>query len=188
MLVVERAIITIDAMGCQRDIAQQIIDKKADYVSGLKGNQGTLREDAELFVTEQRTKNFADTTITRAVTIDADNGRIETCTTAVIHDVGWIQERHDWPGLNAIAIAIVESTRETNGVIEKDAALHHLTGHAGASSRPGHSKSLGDREQPALGHGHGVPRRRVQGQNQPRANKFHHHKAYGLQFAPMADE
>jgi predicted transposase YbfD/YdcC len=122
MLVVEGAIITIDAMGCQRAIAQKILDKKADYVFGLKGNQGTLRDDVELFVTEQRTKNFADTTISRAETIDADNGRIETRATTVIHDVDWIRERHGWPGLNAIAI--VESTRETGGVIERDTRFY----------------------------------------------------------------
>jgi len=122
MLVVEGAIITIDAMGCQRAIAQKIIDQKADYVFGLKGNQGSLRDDVDLFVTEQRAKNFADTTISRAETIDADNGRIETRTTTVIHDVDWIQERHDWPGLNAVAI--VESTRETGGVIEKDTRFY----------------------------------------------------------------
>jgi len=122
MLVVEGAIITIDAMGCQRAIAQKIIEKQADYVFGLKGNQGTLRKDVELFVAEQRTRNFADTTISRAETIDADNGRIETRTTTVIHDVGWIQERHDWPGLNAIAI--VESTRETGDVTEKDTRFY----------------------------------------------------------------
>jgi hypothetical protein len=52
MLAVEGAIITIDAMGCQRAIAQKIIDKKADYVFGLKGNQGSLRDDVELFVAE----------------------------------------------------------------------------------------------------------------------------------------
>src|SRR5271156_2177762 len=104
MLVVEGSIITDDAMGCQRAIAQKIIDKKADYVFGLKGNQGSLREDVELFVTEQRAKNFADTTISRAETIDADNGRIETRATTVVHDVGWLRQRHDWPGLNAIAM------------------------------------------------------------------------------------
>src|ERR1700710_1673867 len=118
MLVVEGAIITIDAMGCQRAIARKIIEKKADYVFGLKGNQGSLREDVELFVTEQRTKNFADTTVSRAETVDADNGRIETRTTTVIHDVDWLRKRHGWPGLNAIAM--VESTRETKGVIEKN--------------------------------------------------------------------
>ncbi len=40
MLVIAGAIVTIDAMGCQRDIAQRVIDKKADYVLALKGNQG----------------------------------------------------------------------------------------------------------------------------------------------------
>jgi predicted transposase YbfD/YdcC len=121
MLVVEGAIITIDAMGCQRAIAQKIIDKKADYVFGLKGNQGSLREDVDVFIAEQKAKDFADTTITRAQTIDADNGRIETRTTTVIHDVDWLRKRHGWPGLNAIAM--VESTRETNGVIEKDSRI-----------------------------------------------------------------
>jgi predicted transposase YbfD/YdcC len=121
MLVVEGAIITIDAMGCQRAIAQKIIDKKADYVFGLKGNQGSLREDVDVFIAEQKAKDFADTTITRAQTIDADNGRIETRTTTVIHDVDWLRKRHGWPGLNAIAM--VESTRETKGVIEKDTRI-----------------------------------------------------------------
>jgi predicted transposase YbfD/YdcC len=122
MLVVEGAIITIDAMGCQRAIAQKILDKKADYIFGLKGNQGTLRDDVELFVTEQQTKDFADTTVSRAQTIDADNGRIETRITTVIHDIDWLRKRHGWPGLNAIAI--VESTRETGGVTEKDTRFY----------------------------------------------------------------
>jgi predicted transposase YbfD/YdcC len=122
MLVVEGAIITIDAMGCQRAIAQKILDKKADYIFGLKGNQGTLRDDVELFVTGQQTKDFADTTVSRAQTIDADNGRIETRITTVIHDIDWLRKRHGWPGLNAIAI--VESTRETGGVTEKDTRFY----------------------------------------------------------------
>jgi len=122
MLVVEGAIITIDAMGCQRAIAQKIIDKNADYVFGLKGNQGSLRKDVDLFITEQQTKNFADTTISRAETIDADNGRIETRVTTVIHDIEWLRKRHGWPGLNCIAI--VESTREADGVIETDTRLY----------------------------------------------------------------
>src|SRR4051812_5815990 len=58
MLAVEGAIITINAMGCQRDIAQKIMDKKADYVLALKGNQGSLREDVELFASEQQARGF----------------------------------------------------------------------------------------------------------------------------------
>ena len=45
LLILKGAVVTIDAMGCQRKICQQIIDQEADYVIGLKGNQGKLRED-----------------------------------------------------------------------------------------------------------------------------------------------
>src|SRR4051795_12909526 len=98
------AIVTLDAMGCQRDIAQKIIDKKADYVLALKGNQGTLREDVEVFAAEQKANGFQDTTISRHQTVDGDHGRIEIRTTTVIHDVAWLQDRHDWPGLKGIVM------------------------------------------------------------------------------------
>ena len=65
MMAIEGAIVTIDAMGCQRDIAQKIVDKKADYVLALKGNQGTLREDVEVFVAEQQANGFTDTKISQ---------------------------------------------------------------------------------------------------------------------------
>src|SRR6266568_5496493 len=113
MLAIEGAIITIDAMGCQREIARQIIDQKADYVLALKGNQGSLREDVELFVAEQKATAFKDTKISRDETVDGDHGRIETRTTTVIHDVAWLQDRHDWPGLKSVII--VDSIREIPG-------------------------------------------------------------------------
>src|SRR5271169_3028172 len=65
MLAIEGAVVTIDAMGCQRAIAQKIMDKKADYILSLKGNQGALRADVELFTTEQKAKSFQDTTVSR---------------------------------------------------------------------------------------------------------------------------
>jgi predicted transposase YbfD/YdcC len=122
MLAIEGAIVTIDAMGCQRDIAQKIIDKKADYVLALKGNQGSLREDVEVFVAEQKAAGFKDTEISQATTIDADHDRIETRTTTVIHDVEWLQERHDWPGMKAVLM--VESNREISGKIERETRFY----------------------------------------------------------------
>ena len=113
MLAIEGAVITIDAMGCQRDIAKKIVDKKADYVLALKGNQGTLREDVELFATEQKANGFEDTKVSSHKTVDGDHGRIETRTYTVIHDVAWLQERHNWPGLKGVVM--VESTREIPG-------------------------------------------------------------------------
>jgi predicted transposase YbfD/YdcC len=122
MLSIEGAIVTIDAMGCQRDIAKKIIDKKADYVLAPKGNQGTLQEDVAVFVAEQRAKGFADTTISRNQTVDGDHGRIETRTTTVIHDVEWLRERHDWPGLKSIVM--VESVREIGDKTEMDTRFY----------------------------------------------------------------
>jgi predicted transposase YbfD/YdcC len=122
MLAIEGAIVTIDAMGCQRDIAQKIIDKRADYVLALKGNQGSLCKDVELFVAEQQASGFRDSKISRDTTIDGDHGRIETRTTTVIHDVDWLQDRHGWPGLKAIVI--VESSREIRGETKQETRLY----------------------------------------------------------------
>jgi predicted transposase YbfD/YdcC len=122
MMAIEGAIVTIDAMGCQRDIAQKILDKKADYILALKGNQGTLREDVELFASEQKANGFKDTKVSRHKTVDGDHGRIETRTITAIHDVAWLQERHDWPGLRGIVM--IESTREIGEEIERETRFY----------------------------------------------------------------
>jgi predicted transposase YbfD/YdcC len=122
MLAIEGAIVTIDAMGCQREIAKTIIDQKADYVLALKGNQGSLREDVELFAAEQKARNFADTRISQDTTIDGDHGRIETRTTTVMHDIEWLQARHGWAGLNAVIM--VESSREVAGKTEQETRFY----------------------------------------------------------------
>ncbi len=119
-------------MGCQREIAQKVVDKKADYVLALKGNQGSLREDVETFVAEQKATGFKDTTISRDQTVDGDHGRIETRTTTVIHDVAWLQERHNWPGLNAVVmVESIAGDRRQNRA--GDTLLHHIPGVGGAA-------------------------------------------------------
>lgn len=122
LLSLEGAIVTIDAMGCQRSIAKKIIDKKADYILGLKGNQGTLCEDVTLFIEEQKGKGFADTTVSTHETLDGGHGRIETRKVTVVHDIAWLQERHDWPGLKGIVA--IESEREVDGKISAETRLH----------------------------------------------------------------
>jgi len=122
MLAIEGAVVTIDAMGCQRDIAQKIIDKKADYILALKGNQASLQDDVKVLVEEQTANNFKDVSISRHETADADHGRIETRTTTVIHDVAWLQERHDWPGLKSVVM--VESKRESDGKITQETRFY----------------------------------------------------------------
>jgi predicted transposase YbfD/YdcC len=122
MLEIAGAIVTIDAMGCQRDIAEKILEKKADYVLALKGNQGALREDVEAFAAEQKANGFKDTKVSRHQTTDGDHGRIETRTYTAFHDIAWLQERHDWPGLRGVVM--VESTRETGDKIERETRFY----------------------------------------------------------------
>ena len=122
LLSMEGAVVTIDAMGCQRRIARKIIDKKADYILGLKGNQGTLCKDVELFVEEQKARGFSDTTVSTHETVDGGHGRIETRRVTVVHDVAWLQERHDWPGLKGIVA--IESEREVNGETGTETRLY----------------------------------------------------------------
>jgi predicted transposase YbfD/YdcC len=89
-------IITIDAMGAQRDICQQIIEGGGDYVISLKGNQGTLHEDAKLFLEDE------DNCQLKHEENDKGHGRIEQRVAVASHDIDWLQEMHKWPGLKAI--------------------------------------------------------------------------------------
>src|ERR1700745_4208911 len=122
MMSIEGAVVTIDAMGCQRDIATKIVEKKADYIVALKGNQGTLREDVEVFVDEQKALKYRDATISTHETVDADHGRIETRNYTVIHDVDWLQARHQWAGLNAVVV--VEKPREIKSKITDETRFY----------------------------------------------------------------
>ncbi len=118
MLAIEGAIVTIDAMGCQRDIAQKVIDKKADYILALKGNQGSLKEDvrtvrrraeSQRFCRHQDQPGYHRRWRSRPHR-DPDHNRHPRRQ--------WLQERHNWPGLKAVVI--VESHREISGKIEQE--------------------------------------------------------------------
>ena len=122
LLQIHGAIVTIDAMGCQRDIAVQIIDKKADYLFSLKGNQGTLREDVELFFEEQIERNYADTIVSCHETVEKSHGRIEVRKITVCTDIEWLRQRHDWPGL--ASIVMVEYSAEEGGKTRREVRFH----------------------------------------------------------------
>ena len=93
------ATISMDAMGCQREIAQQMLDGGGHYLLGLKGNQGTLHEDGQLFF-DQPPPCTALQTYEEA---DKGHGRIELRRCDVTSAIGWLQEQHAWPGLQSIA-------------------------------------------------------------------------------------
>lgn len=100
-------IVTIDAMGAQRDICQQIIDQEGDYVISLKGNQGALHKDAKLYLEDQ------DTYLMTNENNDKGHGRIEQRIAAITREIDWLQDLHKWPGLKSIG-------KITSRVLKKD--------------------------------------------------------------------
>jgi hypothetical protein len=95
-------------MPCQNATARAILERGGAYVLALKGNQPALYEDVRLWLDDPAT--VADDA---CQTVDGDHGRIETRHATVAHDVAWLAERHDFPGL--AAVAKVTATREIDG-------------------------------------------------------------------------
>jgi predicted transposase YbfD/YdcC len=92
------AVVTLDAMGCQTAIAQQIVGQQADYLLSLKGNQGTLHQDVKLFFESASTCPPIGHT-----TYDGGHGRIETRIVRATADIGWLKKDHPhWPKLTSI--------------------------------------------------------------------------------------
>ncbi len=100
--------VTVDAMHCQSDTAQAIVDAGGAYLMTVKGNQPTLHDDVKLLMDDPAAP--ADDA---AETVDGDHGRIETRRAEVLHDVDWLAEAHDWPGL--ACVGKVTATRESDG-------------------------------------------------------------------------
>ena len=99
MLNLKGAIVSIDAMGTQKEIARQIVDEGADYVLALKGNQTSLHEDAALFFADP----VCDAACARESHTDAGHGRIEERECRAVA-AGWLAERHPgWKGLRTLA-------------------------------------------------------------------------------------
>ena len=98
-------IVTVDAIACQREIAEKIVDRKADYVLALKANQGNLfREVADLFAYAEEI-GFRDVEHDFHQTVDKGHGRIEIrrCWTITESDfLDYVRQFADWPKLNAI--------------------------------------------------------------------------------------
>lgn len=112
LLDVEGATITTDAMGCQKNIVENIREKNAHYVLALKGNHGNLYEDISLFLKSIETEKF-NANFKYEKTIDGDHGRIETREYWVTDALDWLQGKSDWKDLTTATM--VKSTREING-------------------------------------------------------------------------
>lgn len=110
LLEIEGCIVTIDAMGCQKYIAETIIEKNADYVFSLKGNQSNLHDDVKLFFQTQKENDFKAVSFDYHETLDGDHGKIEIRKYWTTSDISWLQGKENWKNLETICM--VERERQ----------------------------------------------------------------------------
>ena len=116
MLQVEGCIVTIDAMGCQKEVASKILDEKADYVLAVKKNQGRLHEDVHDIFDLARKSGFDSLDHDYHETTNADHGRIETRRCWAVSDldhIRYVDDGGQWPGLTTLVM--VEGERLVGG-------------------------------------------------------------------------
>jgi predicted transposase YbfD/YdcC len=111
------SVVTIDAMGCQRQIAAQITAGGGDYVLAVKDNQPTLNEKVRALMDEARLDSFKEMRHGVVESSEGGHGRIEIRRVWVTDEVEWIKLDQPWPGL--ASLAMVETTREILGAGEK---------------------------------------------------------------------
>jgi predicted transposase YbfD/YdcC len=107
-------IVTIDAMGCQRDIVERIVEKGADYVISLKGNQETLQREVEALFVEATEESFETLPHAYTETLEKEHGRIEKRRYWTTGRLDAIRETKKWPSLTSVGM--VESQRTVNEI------------------------------------------------------------------------
>lgn len=130
MLNLNDATVTIDAMGCQKEIAKQIVDGGADYVLALKGNQGVLHEEVKEFFTDVFADRL-DTELEHCQSIEKDHGRIEERRVWVSREVGWLRDVDKWQRLSSLVAVQSKCTRE--GQTTTECRYYICSGHKSAN-------------------------------------------------------
>ena len=117
-------IVTIDAMGCQKKIAKEIVESDAEFVLALKGNQETVHQEVKEFVDQtvaetQKPRprgaklSAAAASLATFETVEKDHGRLETRRYYQSAELAWFADLKQWEGLKSVGM--VESIREVDG-------------------------------------------------------------------------
>lgn len=125
LLSIKGATITIDAMGCQKTIANKIIEKKADYLLAVKDNQHDLLEQINKLFAMQKVENMNKQ-------IDCGHGRIETRICSVIDDLKFLDDQQDWQGLKSIVK--IETERYTKITAKTETETRYYISSLGADA------------------------------------------------------
>jgi predicted transposase YbfD/YdcC len=126
LLDLKGATVTIDAMGCQKQIARQVIGQKGNYVLAVKANQPTLHEQVVSSFNEARLEKFKGWTHDSFRSTESGHGRLETRKLWVTTDIAHLGVAGDWPGL--ACVVMLESTRQLRDETTTDTRYFIATG------------------------------------------------------------
>jgi len=115
---VEDAIVTIDAAGCQKAIAAQIVQGQGDYVLALKGNQGKLLQDVQFLLLGPLQDDHAGGSVSRYIEVEQGHGRLEARTYYQMTAPSYLHGRSEWKGLKTIGAAV--RVCEEKGIEKRD--------------------------------------------------------------------
>ena len=136
-LALEGCTVTLDAIGCQTEVARTIRARGADYVLAVKGNQPWLKEDLTEFFTEARALAFADVAHSADRTVDGGHGRVEVRRVWATDDpdaLWYVDPDRRWRDLRSIAM--VEAERRVGDAVSRQTRYY-------ISSLPGDARTLG---------------------------------------------
>lgn len=123
LLLLKGSIVTIDAIGTQKDIARKIVkEKEADYVLALKRNHENLYKDVEDYFEFALKDKFKDMEYQFVRTSEKGHGRIEIREYYLITDISWLESRKEWEGLKAIGMVV--STRKQKDKESKETRFY----------------------------------------------------------------
>lgn len=138
MLEIEGCIVTIDAIGCQKGIAKQIVDQEADYVLALKGNQEGLHSGVQRIFDDAHQKDFQDMAHDYHRTVNGDHGRVEIREYWTISEPEFIQylnPEREWAGLQSIGMVKAKRHLEGKTSWESRYYITSLSGNAAEFGR-----------------------------------------------------
>jgi predicted transposase YbfD/YdcC len=130
LLALKGCIVTLDAMGCQRAIAEQIIDQGGDYVLGLKGNQGNLHEAVEDFFTTASAHHFIGVAHDFTEEVDKDHGRLEVRRYWITDDLSTLPDPQNWQGLRSIGMVERECRQGDTQTFERRYFINSIAAEA----------------------------------------------------------
>lgn len=123
-LALKGCIVTLDAIGCQTEIAQKILDRGGDYLLAVKDNQSTLADVLREFFADGDASGFGSLPISRHHTVEKGHGRIETRQALWVTDLSWMDKklREHWPRL--AGVGMIERQRDIKGTVSTERAFY----------------------------------------------------------------